>query len=291
MRKWQIYFSLAFLLAGFANPTLALANAPVEGPEGYLLLAQQEGDADATDDSSAAEDGEEPELYPEPFVFARIPVTFPVSAEAPGLREFLASLQAVAVKHDQAALTSVVAPKIFWDRDFGGGYDENATGSTNFLQAMQIGIPDVLPEYADDGWVRLANILASGRFSVEPDQPGAYCSPVFPALADAAAAEAVFVKVNMGEDEWRLYWGYVDGKADVRQEGKADAAVIANIENEAVPVHAWDFDNLGFVEIGLPDGRHGFVKAGLVGSWVDERVCVGQSGDKWEVNGYVGGGD
>lgn len=291
MRVFSVGLSL--LLAVAALPAIlspATATAPADRPQPYVLLAQSDIGSEVEGELDSDE-GAEDSAYPENFVFPRIPVTFPASADAPGLTEFLASLRSAVEKRDDAALVASIAPKIFWDRDFGGGFDEAASGVENFRQAFQIGIPDILPEYADDGWTRLSQTLATGRFSTDAEHPGAVCTPVAPTLADAAAAAATFAKVNMADDEWQLYWGFVDGKAEARQEGKADAPVIGTVDNEAVPVHVWDFDKTGFVEIGLPDGKHGFVNAAQVGSWVDERVCLGQTDGKWSIVGYIGGGD
>jgi hypothetical protein len=283
-----LMFGLAVSL--FSAPALAdfRLTAPA-APAGAPWRQVQDASPDTTEDESGEFDEGAP--YPDNFSFTRIPVTFPASAEAPGLSDFLINLRTSVEKHDEAALVAAIAPKIFWDRDFGGGFDEAATGTENFRQAFQIGIPDILPEYADDGWVRLSLALNSGRFSTEPDHPGSYCTPVFPELADAAAAEKTFAQINMGDDEWRLYWGFVDGRAEVRTSGKADAASIGAVENEAVPVHAWDAENSGWVEIGMPDGRKGFVEAPKVGTWIDERICFGQTGGKWSIVGYIGGGD
>ena len=275
--------------AAFLTP--AIASAPVERPSAYLLLAQADGGAEAGGETESDEGAEE-SPYPENFVFPRIPVTFAPSADAPGLNDFLAALRTATEKRDDAALTGMVAPKIFWDRDFGGGFVETAPGIENFRQALQIGIPDMLPEYADDGWKRLASLLAPGRFSTEADHPGAYCTPVFPQLADQAAADKVFGPLDMADGGWQLYWAYIEGRADVREAAKPDAKVIGSLENEAVPAHAWGFDETaGWVEIGMPDGRHGFAEERQVGSWVGERLCFGQTEDKWSITGYIGGGD
>lgn len=256
-------------------------------------------ESDSTDDGEATEDPgessdeeEEYSAFPKDFQFPRIPVKFPPSADAQGLTDFLASLRALAERRDEPGLIATVAPKIFWDRDFGGGFDEKATGETNFRNAMQIGIPDILPEYADDGWKRLALLLVPGKFSTEADFPGAYCTPVFPELTDAAAAEPTFAKVDMGEEGWRLQWAYIEGKTEARDKPAADGAVIATVENEALPVYSWGIEeNVAWVDVGLPDGRRAFVDTKQVGSWVGERLCFGKSGDKWSIVGYVGGGD
>lgn len=262
----------------------------------HLLLAQSSDDADdgeATEDPGAGTDeADEYSAFPENFQFPRIPVTFPASADAPGLTDFLTSLRTTVEKRDEAGLIATVAPKIFWDRDFGGNFDENASGEANFRNAMQIGITDILPEYVDDGWKRLALLLVPGKFSTEADFPGAYCTPVFPALTDAAAAEPTFAKVDMGEEGWRLQWGYVEGKAEARDKPAADGVVVATVENEAVPVYSWGIEeNIEWVDVGLPDGRRAFVDTRQVGSWVNERLCFGKSGDKWSITGYIGGGD
>lgn len=283
----RLGISLLALLTLSPLPALGAATL-TQAPEGAVLMAQQDSGAGEADSDEAAEGSP----YPENFVFPRIPVTFPPSAEAPGLTEFVASLRSTAEKRDDAALVASVAPKIFWDRDFGGGFVEAASGVENFRQALQIGIADILPEYADDGWKRLIGILVAGRFSTEADHPGAYCTPVFPTLADEAAADKTFATVDMADGEWQLYWAYAAGRAEVRDAAKADAKVIGSLEDEAVPVHAWGFDETaGWVEIGMPDGRHGFAEERLIGSWIGERLCPGQVDGKWSIVGYVGGGD
>lgn len=291
--RLALYLGVSVLLTA---PAIARA-IPHQSDQPHLLLAQNDDGAadhsEATEDPGAGTDeADEYSAFPENFQYPRIPVTFPASADAPGLTDFLASLRTLVDKRDEAGLIAEVAPKIFWDRDFGGGFDENATGEANFRNAMQIGIPDILPEYADDGWKRLALLLAPGRFSTETDLPGAYCTPVFPTLTNAAAAEPTFVKVDMGEEGWRLQWGYVDGKVEARDRPAADGAVFATLENEAVPVYSWAVeDNAEWVDIGLSDGRRAFVDTKQVGSWVNERLCFGKSGYKWTITGYIGGGD
>lgn len=267
-----------------------LADAPNATSLVTFQLAQDSGAEDDADLESSESGEVSP--YPDPFVFPRIPVVFPASAEAPGLTDFLASLRSIAEKHDDAALIATVAPKIFWDRDFGGGFDDKQTGVWNFRQALQIGVPDILPEYADDGWKRLSQILAEGRFSTEADHPGAFCTPVAPTLADAATADKTFATVNMGDNEWQLYWGYVDGETPVRDAPGPNAKEIGKLQGEAIPIHSWGLeDDPDTVEIGMPDGRHGFTPAHNVGTWVDERLCVGQTAGKWSIVGYIGGGD
>jgi len=282
--------ALVTVLAGDGHAQGGLVGVPTTTSLVAMQLAQ---DADAETGADVDEGGNgEVSPYPDPFVFPRIPVLFPASAEAPGLAEFLASLRAIAEKRDDAALAATVAPNIFWDRDFGGGFDDKQTGLMNFRQALQIGIPDILPEYADDGWKRLSQILAEGRFSTETDHPGVFCTPVAPTLADEAAANNIFTRVNMGDGEWQLYWGYVDRETPVRDAPGANGKEIGKVQGEAVPVHSWGIeDDPDTVEIGMPDGRHGFTSAHNVGTWVDERLCFGQTAGKWSIVGYIGGGD
>lgn len=298
LRLMLLLGSVALLVA----PALA-ANVAVTRPDAPqpLLLVQQEAsppangvpEADEGDiDDNTSDEGEDYAPFPRDFVFPRIPVAFPQSAEAPGLVDFVTSLKVIVEKRDEAALLATVAPKIFWDRDFGGGFDENRNGVENFKDAMQIGVPDILPEYADDGWKRLSGLLGSTRFSTEADSPDAYCTPVFPTLVDAAAAEPTFEKVDMGEDGWQLMWGYVEGKAEARDKPTAEGAVVASVEDEALPVYSWGIEeNVDWVDVGLPDGRRGFIDMHKVGSWVNERICFGQEAGKWAITGYVGGGD
>ena len=200
-------------------------------PQGAVHLVQ-DNDETEPEDGAAMDSGSDDEdfsAFPKDFVYPRIPVKFPANVEAPGLPEFLETLRGIVTKRDDAALIATVAPKIFWDRDFGGGFDENVSGVENFRNALQIGIPDILPEYADDGWKRLDGLLASGLFSTEDDYPGAYCTPVAPDLVDEAAAEPTFKKVDMGDGDWQLQWGYIEGKADGRDKPAADGAVVATV--------------------------------------------------------------
>lgn len=284
-------------LALLMTPAFAfnLPGPSLDGSPKPLLVQDGDtaADGEATEDpGEGADEEEEYSAFPKDFKFPRIPLTFPASAEAPGLSDFLASLRGIVEKRDQPALIATVAPKIFWDRDFGGGYDEKASGEANFRNALQIGIPDILPEYADDGWKRLALLLFSGRFSTEADFPGAYCTPVFPTLTDAAAAEPTFKKVDMGDNGWQLQWAFVEGKTDARDKPAADGKVVTSLENEALPVYSWGIeDNVEWVDVGLPDGRRAFVDTRQVGSWVNERLCFGKTAEKWTIVGYVGGGD
>jgi hypothetical protein len=288
LRQLRIGLVLGTLGLG-AGPVLAVSPPvplqPADETVAPLLVQAEEAE-------DGGEEGEDISAFPDNFQFPRIPLTFPPSAEAAGLSDFLATLRGIVEKRDEPALLAAVASKIFWDSDFGGGYDDSRSGVDNFRDAMQIGVPDILPEYADDGWKRLAGSLASGRFATEPDHPGVYCTPAFPTLTDAKAAEPTFEKVDMGEDGWQLQWAYVDGKAEARDKAAADATAIATLENEAVPVYAWSVDdNFDWVDVGLPDGRRAYLDVKQVGSWISERVCLGKSGDKWAIVGYIGGGD
>lgn len=295
----RIQMRLALLLAStgvlMASAQAGSATFTPQRPQSAVQLVQDQSN-EASDDSSAGEadpdEDEEYSAFPKDFVYPRIPVKFPDNVVAPGLPEFLETLRGIVAKRDDAALIATVAPKIFWDRDFGGGFDETLGGVENFRNALQIGIPDILPEYADDGWKRLDGLLASGLFAAEEDYPGAYCTPVAPELVDEAAAEPTFKKVDMGDGDWQLQWGYIEGKTEARDKPAADGAVVATVENEAVPVYSWGIEeNVDWVDVGLPDGRRAFVDTKRVGSWVNERICLGKEGDAWKIVGYMGGGD
>lgn len=281
---------LALLLSTFGGMTIHASAIAVPAPPpdiapSALVPVQDDGETVDGEVEGAA-------LFPEPFIFPRIPVVFPPGADAPGLTDFLNRLRGIAEKRDTAALMALVAPKIFWDRDFGGGFDENQSGQVNFQQAMQIGIPDILPEYADDGWKRLIGLLATGRLSTEADFPGAYCTPVFPTLADEAAAKTTFAEINMDDGSWQLNWFYVDSRADALDRPGPEGKALVTVENEALPLYNWGVEGKpDWVEIGLPDGRHAFLQMGQAGSWVNERLCFGRTGDAWSITGYVGGGD
>ncbi|EFG9152977.1 hypothetical protein BL864_005430, partial [Escherichia coli] len=147
----QTQFRLAFILAALGAATAPaaawnsvarpaseapVATAPLKPilvqdagaqPEPQPGAEQPDGEGAQSDEGgmeSGADADEEYWAFPKDFKFDRIPVTFPASAEAPGLTDFLATLRGISEKRDDAALVATIAPKIFWDRDFGGGFDE-----------------------------------------------------------------------------------------------------------------------------------------------------------------------
>ncbi len=252
--------------------------------------------APTVENSGAAEsetDGPEGEsLFPDGYKYPRIPIVFQPSADAPGLADFLQLLRTTAEKRDEAALKAQIAPVIFWARDFGGSFDEKASGEQNLRQAFQIGVPDLDPQFANDGWERLEDLLTANRIGVDAEHQGAFCLPSFPELADKPAAEKVFKEANM-VDEWPLAWAYVDGRVDVLEKPEANGTVIASVESEAMPIEIWGVDDdMEWSEIILTDGRRGFVKSGSLGFWINEKLCVAKdASDAWKIVGYIGGGD
>jgi hypothetical protein len=220
----------------------------------------------------------------------RVPVTPPQNVVTdPSLATFRGKLDTIAKARDLNAMKGLLGPSFFWERDFGGGYDANASPMQNLTVALSLDDAELEPEYKGSGWRRLRAIVASEMFVAGKhgnDAEGsvtvkATCGPTAPTYDESAIDDV-------------LIWGYVLGRTDAYAKPSAASAKIGRLENEAVEVIEPASEELGhaeFAKVKLPTGKPGWVPSAAIRSFVEEQLCFQKLNGSWKIVGYIGGGD
>lgn len=248
-----------------------------------LVLA---GSVSAT--SLAAEGEEQSEISSR--AYPRLRLLLDQITPEPGLERLFDRLDGALRDNDAETLGSLVARQIFWERDYGGGFDDKQSGLQNFMSAL--GFEDLSPD--SPRWnarVReLAHLLDAPALGAHPDRPDVVCTGQRPAFREPATADRVFDE--MGSDFY-FDWVYVLERSPVFVAPDAQSAPISLVESEALLLRGWTFEDIPeWAHVQLPGGREGYLSTSAARSWLDERFCFGQApSGQWQVVGYIGGGD
>jgi hypothetical protein len=219
----------------------------------------------------------------------RVPVTPPAAIVTdPSMKVFRQHLGEIARTRDLNGLKDVVAGKMFWERDLGGGYNRKVSAVQTLIDALSLDDAKLGKAYRGGGWRRLETIAASPIFVSGKhggDDGGkkieAVCGPATPAYDSNAIPD-------------ELIWGYVLERANVFAKPAVSGTALATLENEAVEVLEpadVEMGHADFAKVKLPGGTSGFIEGRLLHSFVGEQICLAKHGGTWRIVGYIGGGD
>jgi len=179
-------------------------------------------------------------------------------ASDPTFLKFRAGLNAAAEKHDMEAVVRALDDKVLVD--FGGG-----SGRAAFLEKWNSSDSKKV-----DLWSKLKESLALGCAI----RGGVAIAPSLPAQLDPDEDLFDVALAKPGTAVW----------SDPRAGGK----VIATLDWDVLTVIAWSMSD-DFVEVRLPDGRIGHVKAGRLRTAGDYRMTMEKRGGEWRITAFVEG--
>jgi hypothetical protein len=247
------------------GPALARRSAIVGACFGCLALV------------GAAAQGPQPERY------AIVAVTLPRPAADPSFDAFRRELAGIAEKRDRAALARLAGSAFFWERDFGGGFENDKPAFDNLVAAL--GLAD------EDGWNAL---VANMREDAGPHarRRAIVCAPGEPRYSGRAFAKLVDATRSDVFD-----WSYPRRAGlEVRAAARADAPVVEMLGLHFVftdiAARPPDFDpDTHWNPAVTPAGRRGFVAPGSLLTPLDPRLCFAKKAGRWRIAGFIGGGD
>lgn len=210
-----------------------------------------------------------------------------------GLDAFLGELAALATERKAELFEPFIVPGFFWERDYGGGFDSEASVLANFKSALSLDDAQTPSPFVADRWNDFDQLLQETSFMVHPERDEVYCSRADPVFADPSIASAV---AKASDTQYEIEWVYIQGRQEVRGSPDEATPVIAHLENEAVRVAGWTFlegENEAFwYEVSLPNAERGHLMPSQVEHWLEQRICFAEDGaGKWRIAGYQGAGD
>ncbi|WIY52428.1 hypothetical protein O9Z70_13310 [Devosia sp. YIM 151766] len=224
--------------------------------------------------------------------YERILLEFVSPPPPPGLTGFTSELADIATGRDAQRLEPFLARDFFWERDYGGGFEQAALALDNFKAALSLDATKTSRSFVAKRWNDLDRLLRENTFMAHPERAGVYCTRADPAFIDPVLAETV---ARATESQYDIDWIYVRNRQDVRNIPDAAAPVIAQLENEAAQIAGWTFlqeeDDSFWYEVALPTGARGYLMDAQVENWLDHRICFDQTEQGWQIAGYQGGGD
>ena len=230
-----------------------------------------------------------PQTQPPQKPYKAVPVSFasaPRDAELDALRKELGE---IAARKDRAALAVRIGKDFFWERDFGGNFDQNKPNIDNITAAIGLDADD------GSGWEALAGFAAEPSMGPLPGRASVVCAPASPEFDEAARNQVIDDSQTDGVE-----WAYPRAAGlQVRAAPQADAAPIETLGLHFVHVLGFegkqtDADPIRFAwaRVATPTGKTGFVAPNSLVSPYADRLCFTKdAGGTWRIDGYVGGGD
>ena len=218
-----------------------------------------------------------------------VPVTIVTAPRDAKLDAFRKELAAIAAKKDRAQLARLVAKEIFWERDFGNGFDRKKSAFDNLAAALGIESGD------GSGWDALAVFAAEPTVGPFADRAGVVCAPAPPRYSDAEL-EAVIKATRSDGVEWShpraagvQVYARPDTKAPVIETLGLALVRVVGFEAKESDV---DPTRTAWAQVITPAGKSGYAPPGTLMSLFVDRLCFAKdAAGAWRIAGYVGGGD